>query len=125
MQYDAKDAKEYLELLKEDWRKEKLLEVRQMILAYGPELEESIRYKMLNFGKDEEYPFALNAQKNYVSLYVGTIDKIDNAHTLLKPFNCGKGCIRITKSINLKDTNLDEFIKTTIEMWRAGEDIDC
>lgn len=124
MQYDAKNTEQYLEMLEDDWRKEKLLVIRQMILSYAPELEESIRYKMLNFGKDEHYIFALNAQKHYVSLYVGTIDKIENAETLLTGYNYGKGCIRV-KKINLEETGLRDFIHKTIDMWRAGEDTDC
>lgn len=125
MQYDAKNAEQYLEMLEDDWRKEKLLAIRQMILSYGPELEESIRYKMLNFGRDEHYIFALNAQKHYVSLYVGTIDKIENAETLLTGYNYGKGCIRVKKTINMEETGLQDFIHKTIDMWRAGEDTDC
>lgn len=125
MQYDAKDAEQYLEMLEDDWRKEKLLAIRQMILSYAPELEQSIRYKMLNFGKDEHYIFALNAQKHYVSLYVGTIDKIENAKTLLTGYNYGKGCIRVKKTVNMEETGLRYFIHKTIDMWRAGEDTDC
>ncbi|MER2112949.1 MAG: DUF1801 domain-containing protein [Solibacillus isronensis] len=125
MQYDAKNAEQYLEMLEDDWRKEKLLAIRQMILSYGPELEESMRYKMLNFGRDEHYIFALNAQKHYVSLYVGTIDKIENAETLLTGYNYGKGCIRVKKTINMEETGLQDFIHKTIDMWRAGEDTDC
>ncbi|MEK5080631.1 DUF1801 domain-containing protein [Solibacillus sp. FSL W7-1436] len=125
MQYDAKDAGQYLEMLEDDWRKEKLLAIRQMILSYAPEFGESIRYKMLNFGKDEHYIFALNAQKHYVSLYVGTIEKIENAEALLTGYNYGKGCIRIKKTINMEETGLRDFIHKTIDMWRAGEDTDC
>ncbi|WP_449539107.1 iron chaperone [Ferdinandcohnia sp. Marseille-Q9671] len=125
MQYDAKNSEEYLELLEDDWRKEKLLEIRQMIFAYAPEMEEVIRYKMLNYGKDDNYVFALNAQKHYVSLYVGTIDKVENAETLLSGYNYGKGCIRVKKSLKIKDTGLEQFIHKTVDMWRAGEDTAC
>ncbi len=125
MQYDANNAEEYLELLEDDWRKEKLLAIRQMIVTYAPELEEVIRYKMLNYGKDDIYVFALNAQKHYVSLYVGTIDKIENAGALLKGYNYGKGCIRVRKSIKIENTGLEQFIHKTIDMWRAGEDTAC
>ena len=125
MQYDVKNPEEYLEMIEDDWRKEKLLAIRQMILSYAPELEEVIRYKMLNYGKDDNYVFALNAQKHYVSLYVGTIDKVKNSETLLADYNYGKGCIRVRKTINLEDTGLEQFIHTTIDMWRVGEDIDC
>jgi len=125
VQYDAKTAEEYLEMLEVDWRKEKLLMIRQIILDYAPEMEEVIRYKMLNYGKDDDYVFALNAQKHYVSLYVGNIEKIDNAETLLEGYNYGKGCIRVRKTINIEETGLEQFIQKTIDMWRAGQDTSC
>lgn len=122
MQYDAKNAEDYLDTLEEDWRKDKLLAVRKMILDYAPEFEEAIRYKMLNFGKDDDYIFALNAQKHYVSHYVGTIKKVEQAEELLKSFNQGKECIRIKKSNHLAETGLEAFIHKTVDMWREGED---
>lgn len=125
MQYDAKDPKEYFDLLEDDWRKEKLIAVRQMILEYAPELDEGIQYKMLSYGKEDLIIFGLNAQKSYVSLYVGTIDKIDNAAELLMGFDYGKGCIRIRKTINIHETGLEAFIKRTIDIWRAGGDTSC
>ncbi|MEZ2719414.1 hypothetical protein C2I17_11245 [Niallia circulans] len=125
MQYDAKNAEEYLEMLEDDWRKEKLLAIRQMIFSYAPELGEVIRYKMLNYGKEDNYIFALNAQKHYVSLYVGTIEKIENAEALLAGYNYGKGCIRIKKSIKMEDTGLVQFIHKIVDRWRAGEDTAC
>lgn len=125
MQYDAKSPEEYLQMLENDWRKEKLLVIRQMILDYAPELDEAIRYKMLNFGKDDSYVFALNAQKHYVSLYVGTIEKVPNSKKLLAGYHLGKGCIRIRKTIKLEETGLEQFVHQTVDMWRAGEDTDC
>ena len=52
MQYEANNPKEYFELLENDWRKEKLMDVRSMILEYGSELEEGILYKMLCYGNE-------------------------------------------------------------------------
>lgn len=40
MQYEVNNPEEYFELLEDDWRKEKLMDIRRIILAYGPELEE-------------------------------------------------------------------------------------
>jgi len=125
MQYDAENSEEYLELLEDDWRKEKLLAIRQMIFAYAPEFVEAIRYKMLNYGKDDNDVFALNAQKHYVSLYVGAIDKVDNAENLLAGYNYGKGCIRVKKTIKIEETGLEQFIQKTVDMWRTGEDTAC
>jgi len=125
MQYDVTSPEEYLEMLDDDWRKDKLLQVRRLILTHGPELQESIQYKMLSYGSDDEGVFALNAQKGYVSLYVGSIAKIENASTWLKSFDTGKGCIRIRKSVDIENTGLEEFIKATIKLWKGGGDTSC
>ena len=127
MQYDVDTPKEYLNVLEEDWRKEKLLQIREMILKYAPDLDESIRYKMLNFGTNEtdDYVFALNTQKHYVSFYVGNIKKIDPTSEMLKEYNLGKGCIRVRKTLDIEETRLEDFIHQSIDLWRAGKDIDC
>ena len=125
MQYDVRSPEEYLEALDHDWRKDRLLEIRGLILKHGPELEESIQCKMLSYGSGDEGVFGLNAQKGYVSLYVGSIDKIENANVLLESFNTGKGCIRIRKSVDVRNTGLEEFIKKTIDLWRNGQDTSC
>ncbi len=125
MQYNVKTPKEYLERLESDWRKEKLQEVRDLILKYDSDLNENIEYKMLAFGKNGKNIFHLNAQKNYVSLYVGTIKKVEKGQELLKDFDIGKGCIRIKKSTNISETQLEVFIKKTIEFWKQGGNTDC
>lgn len=126
MIHGGESAQVFLEVLENDWKKEKLLEVRQMLLKHI-QLKESINYGMLSYGKssDTEPLFHLNAQKNYVSLYVGDIKKIDPDNTLLKGLNLGKGCIRISKSKNISETGLREFIQKTVDLWLAGEDTSC
>jgi uncharacterized protein YdhG (YjbR/CyaY superfamily) len=125
MQYEVSTPEKYLDVLDEDWRKEKLQFVRELILSNGPDLEEGIEYKMLSYGIGDKKAFHLNAQKGYVSLYVGNIDKINDARSMLEPFDMGKGCIRIKKSIDLKETELEAFISKTLAFWKAGGDIDC
>lgn len=125
MQYDVDTPNEYLELLEEDWRKEKLLRIREMILKHAPELNESIRYKMLNYGilETDDYLFALNAQKHYVSLYVGDVLIVDPSGDMLTDFNLGKGCIRVRKTIDIEKTQLEAFIIKSVELWREGKEI--
>jgi len=125
MHYKANTPDEYLSDLENDWRKEKLVEVREMVKSNGPELVEGIEYKMLGYGDGEKNIFHLNAQRAYVSLYVGTIDKVENARELLKDFELGKGCIRIKKSQELEKTSLNAFISEVIRHWREGKDTDC
>ncbi|GAA4272895.1 DUF1801 domain-containing protein [Aquimarina gracilis] len=85
--------------MEEDWRKEKVILIHNMILKEQG-LKEYINYKMLAYGDGKQEPLLhLNAQKNYVSLYVGNIDKVEKARELLNPFDMGKGCIRIKKTL--------------------------
>ncbi len=125
MQYQATTPEAYLEELPEDWRKAKLLQVRDMIRANGPELEERIEYKMLGYGTKSTTVFHLNAQKAHVSLYVGDINKIDSAWALLKNFSTGKGCVRIAKHQDPLESDLETFITRVLDTWRAGGDISC
>lgn len=125
MQYNVKTPGEYLEKLDKDWRKIKLEQVRKLITKQGPDLIEGIEYKMLSYGTREKTIFHLNAQRAYVSLYIGTIHKVENAHILLKDFDTGKGCIRIKKSVEIHETGLEEFIRKTIELWEEGGNTEC
>lgn len=125
MLYDVATPQEYLDQLEEDWRKPVLLELREMIKEAAPHYKEVIYYKMLGYQDEEFSVFALNAQKNYVSLYVGDIKKIDEDGSLLEGLNQGKGCIRFTKTINLTDTSIKAFIERTVAYRAKGKDIDC
>lgn len=125
MQYDVQTPDDYLQALEDDWRREKLEELRAIITSCGPDLVEGITYKMLSYGDGQSDVFALNAQKNYVSLYVGDASKVDPDGTLLRGINVGKGCIRFTKSKVVSETRIKDFIQRTIELWKRGEDVYC
>ena len=123
MQYQVNTPEEYLAALAEDWRKEKLLEVWNLLEAEGPELQTGIQFKMLSFADDRGTVFNLNAQANYVSFYVGDTKKVDASGETLQGFNMGKGCIRIKKTNDVEQ--LRSFIRLAIEKRKAGEDIGC
>ncbi len=125
MQYDAKTPSEYMKMLESDWRKDKVEELRKLIKKLCPELKEGIEYKALSYGNESKNIFHINAQMAHVGLYVGNIDKIENARELLKEFSMGKGCIRIKKSIDLSDTKIDVFIEKVMVLWKKGGNTDC
>lgn len=125
MQYIASTPAEYLAVLEEDWRKDLLVRIYSMVLANGPDLTEAIEYKMLAFKANGKSLFHLNAQKNYVSLYVGDVDKVPESAELLQPFSVGKGCIRIRQSATEALPQLERFIQRTLELHAAGRDTDC
>ena len=118
--YNADSPQEYLEMLEEDWRKEKLLELRQMVMKLAPEFQELISYKMLGFGQPGQPMLHLNAQKAYVGLYVGDIERVDPDGTLLAGINQGKGCVRFKKK-DAVGPNVEQFLSRYIELKRRGE----
>lgn len=128
VQYDVQSPKEYLASLSPDWRKEKLKALRALILKQSGDIgdiEETINYKMLCYRIGDNVVFHLNAQKTYVSLYVGDIEKIDPTGRLLHGLNVGKGCIRFTKSKAVDTPNIEMFIAQSIALCRAGVDLGC
>ena len=125
MLYDAKTPKDYLNQLEDDWRRATLLDLRAIVMATSPLVEEHIHYKMSGYGRADDYVCHLNAQRGYVSLYVGDILKIDPKGELVASLNVGKGCIRFTKSKSVDNTRIDEFISKAVELWLAGADIKC
>ncbi len=120
MQYDVSTPEEYLAQLESDWRRDTLHELRQIILSEGPDLQESISYGMLTYSTVDESLFRLNAQKNYVSLYVEDIEKVDAGGSLLEGLNLGKGCIRFSKTSGVDD-RISEFVRRAIDMNISGE----
>ena len=125
MRYKAKTSIEYIDNLDNDWRKEKVQEIRKIIKSIVPSFKEKIHYNMLGYCDDKGFVFHLNAQKNYVSFYVGNTKIIDPEGLLLKGFNIGEGCIRIKKSIDLSESRLDEFIKNAYNLRKQNIDFDC
>ncbi|WP_299482681.1 iron chaperone [uncultured Roseibium sp.] len=127
MQYEASDPQDYLRQLDDDWRRQGLLELRELILASDPEIRECIHYKMLGYTLGDDFVCHLNAQKHYVSLYVGDAAKIDPDGALLNGLSVGKGCIRFSKSKSrhISDGRIEAFLKRAIEMKREGADLGC
>ena len=125
MQYNVTTPAEYLAVLANDWRKDKLLAVRDLIQQHAPTLREGIKYKMLSYEYEDQAVFNLNAQRNYVSLYVGNIDKVADAREKLAAFDLGKGCIRIRKSGDLSTSQLADFIREVVAMWQEGGETTC
>lgn len=125
MQYDANTPQNYLDQLEEDWRRDKLFDLRQMILEAAPEVDEHIHYKMLGYGQNDNWLCHLNAQKHYVSLYLGNIQALDPDGSLTTGLNMGKGCIRISKSLKISDTQILELLERAVVRWQKGEASGC
>jgi len=122
---EADIPQEYIAQLKDDWRRQSLLDIRDILLSQTPQLQEKIHYKMLGYSVEGDFLFHLNAQQAYVSLYVGNASKIDPNGELLADLDVGKGCIRFKKKDRVSRTRVGEFIARTVELWEQGEDLGC
>jgi len=125
MQYDVSTPAEYMESLADDWRREALASLRELIKDKAPELAEGVDYKMLSYRDAAGVVFYLNAQKHYVSLYVGDASKVDPSGELLQGLDRGKGCVRFKRRDVVAGTRIAEFIERTTSLRREGADVGC
>ncbi|WP_281559318.1 DUF1801 domain-containing protein [Thalassomonas sp. RHCl1] len=125
MQYDVTTPEQYIAALADDWRRDTLEQLRKLIKTSAPFLNEGIAYKMLSYSDHSGSLFHLNAQKHYVSLYVGNISAIDEQGELLAGLDLGKGCIRFKKSVPVASTQIQAFISKAIALHQAGKNIGC
>ena len=99
MQYEADTPKEYFQVIEDDWRKERLLAIRDMMLAEGA--SEGMGYGMLRYEVGGGILAHLNAQKHYVGVYLGELEDIDPGSIIRGNMNCGKSCLRVRKRDDL------------------------
>ncbi|MDJ1016575.1 MAG: DUF1801 domain-containing protein [Paracoccaceae bacterium] len=97
MQYDAETPDAYLALLEDDWRKDRLLAIRDIFLREVEGLSEGIGYGMLRYERNGDVFGHLNAQKAYVGVYLGDLERIDPGGAIRAGMNCGKSCLRVRK----------------------------
>ena len=125
MLYEAETPEGYLEQLDDDWRRQKVLQLRKLIMSVEPSFEERIHYKMLGYALDGDFVFHLNAQRHYVSLYAGDTSRIDPHGELLAGLSTGKGCVRFSKTKPVEGSRIGEFIQRAVARKRAGEAFGC
>jgi hypothetical protein len=101
MIYDADSPEAYLSLLDDDWRKERLYEIRDIFLEV-PGASEGLQYKMLHYSVDAASLGLLNVQSGYVAIYMDNLAALDPHGTLRTGLDCGKSCVRVKKRTDMK-----------------------
>ncbi len=96
MQYDAATPDAYLKMLDDDWRRERVLALRDVFLRLD-DIEEGMAHGMLQYRRNGEVFAHLNAQKGYVGVYLGELEKIDPGAAIRGKMSCGKACLRVKK----------------------------
>jgi hypothetical protein len=103
-------------MLDDDWRSARLLAIRVMLLEV-PGIVEGIGYGMPQYRVGGEVFAHMNAQKAYVGVYLGELERIDQGAEIRGGMNCGKSCSRVRKRDDLG------VIKTLVarkEAWIAS-----
>ena len=120
----AKTVKEYIDKVPKE-RKEAILFIHKFIQKTAPKLKPHLAYNMLGYGsfpyrnyKHEAITWptvALANQKNYISLYICSVDKgkyIAEMHKKeLGKVSVGKSCIRFKKVEDLNLKTLKKVLK--------------
>jgi len=111
--YQAENPAAYLDALEDDWRKDKLMAIRDVIAEVMPDWTEGMKYKMLGYfdGPNDDAALVMNAQKGYVALYAGDLAALDPDGTLLNGLDCGKSCIRLKKRFDPTDGRLEAILQ--------------
>lgn len=99
MKYEADTPADYLNALDEDWRKEKLIAVRDLMLEAGA--TETMGYGMLRYVIGDGILAHMNAQKHYLGIYLGDLESIDPGAAIRGKMSCGKTCLRVKKRDDL------------------------
>ena len=101
MIHEAANSEEFLSVIEDDWRKERLLEIRDIFLAV-PKVQEAMQYKMLHYSVGAASLGLLNAQKGYVAIYMDDLAALDPDGTLRVGLVCGKSCVRVKKRTDME-----------------------
>ena len=100
MIHEAATPKEYLSVLDDDWRKQRLLDIRDVFLSV-PDAGEGMKYQMLHYSVGDVSLGILNAQKGYVAIYMDDLAAFDPDGSLRDGLDCGKSCVRVKKRTDM------------------------
>ncbi len=124
----AKNYEEYIAMLPDE-RRQIIEQLDKLIRETAPEVQRWFAYNMLGYGKFEytnykkqkvDWPVvALASQKNYISLYVCSLDNgeylAEKYADKLGKVSVGKSCIRFKKLEDLNIETVREVIKTAFK----------
>ena len=116
MKRDVADPQGYLDAL--DPPQRAIVDIlRDAIDRLAPEIEEGLRYGML------DYPGLANigAQKRYVSLYVAP-DVLARHHAAFEGVDRGKSCLRFRRLEDVDVEALDRLLADVLAFRRAADD---
>ncbi len=87
--------------------------LRQLCLRTLRGYEESMKYGMPSYSKNNVVEIAFNSQKNYISLYILKKDVVDRYRDQL--LDVGKGCIRYQRPEQIDFAIVEKLLEETVD----------
>ena len=91
-------------------RAKRLRDIHQLIKKEFPKAKASLKYKMPTFETGEKTWIAIGNQKNYVSVYTCSKDKIAPFVKKHPEIKCGTGCLNFRDSQDLHLADLKQVV---------------
>ncbi|WP_100658569.1 hypothetical protein [Alteromonas flava] len=125
MQHDIANAQAFMTSLTVEWQNALINDVINYVTELDSSIECFIQYKMLavgyaNSSAENQSMCCINAQKNYVSLYVGNVNRVDPTGELSEHFDCGQACVRIRKRRAHERTKVYALLDAVYRDWRSS-----
>ena len=112
MQSEAATVADYVEEAPEE-RRAVLNRLRSLCQEILIGYEESMRYKLPCYSKDDAAEVGFASQKNYIALYILKEDVVNANRELLAGLNVGKGCIRYSKPQKMDFDVIEKLLRET------------
>ena len=113
----AKTVEEYVKTVDEK-RRPAIVAFRRLVKKAVPKVTEGMTYGMPTYSLGKPF-VAFNAQKNYLSFYIGEAFVKSNRAKLGK-LDCGKGCIRGRKLEDFPLPLLETMVKAAAKAAKQG-----
>lgn len=120
MKIEAETVEEYWANVPDDWRRERMLAIREMILELAPDAQETLGWGMLRYALDQTEDRIichLNAQSRYVGLYLGDVAHLDPEGEITEGMDVGKGCVRVRKGEEIE--KIRELVERKVAARRS------
>jgi len=107
-----KEVKAYIDALSAD-RAKRVKAIHKTVVSVFDDTEISMKYKMPTFMRGDDF-FCIASQKNYVSVYTCSKEKIDPYLKKYPKTPCGKGCLNFKDSQEIDFDALKDVIRAAL-----------
>lgn len=114
MKSKANSIEEYLQEVPAK-RKDALIKLRELCHHHLTEHEESMKYSMPSYERNDQVEVAFASQKQHICVYILKHEVMLNNSDKLQGINHGKGCIRFSNPEKIDFELISHLLQETLE----------